>query len=197
MGLVSRSDRGGHDVAWRRAVAGGVAIGLASALLAALGAADAPRWPLAGLPPAWWPGVTDLERLHAYGGLALGGLGAVALLGWALRARGRVGRLALGAAVALAGAAGSGVPIGWDGRRALVLPAGFDPTLGGVALDALEGLHTATAVAAPLLVLVAAAAATLQGRSGGLCRTVATLRDGLRPAIGRPAARLGAWAERH
>jgi len=115
MGLVSRSDRGGHDVAWRRAVAGGVAIGLASALLAALGAADAPRWPLAGLPPAWWPGVTDLERLHAYGGLALGGLGA----------------------------------------------------------------------------------ATLQGRSGGLCRTVATLRDGLRPAIGRLAARLGAWAERH
>jgi len=46
MGLVSRSDRGGHDVAWRRAVAGGVAIGLASALLAALGAERrGGRWP--------------------------------------------------------------------------------------------------------------------------------------------------------
>ena len=69
-----------------------------------------------------------------------------------------------------------------------------------VALDALEGLHTATAVAAPLLVLAAAAAAALQGRSGGLRRSVArlrgSLRGSLRPAIGRLAARLGAWAER-
>ena len=159
MGLVSPSDRGGHDVALRRTVAGGVATVLASALLAALGAADAPRWPLAGLPPAWWPGVTDLQRLHAYGGLALGGLGALALLGWALHARGRVGGLALGAAVALAGAAGSGVPIGWDGGRALALPAGFDPALGGVALDVLEGLHAVMTIAAPLLVLAAAARA--------------------------------------
>jgi hypothetical protein len=140
--------------------------------------------------------VTALQRLHAYGGLALGGLGALALLGWALHARGRVGGLALGAAVALAGAAGSGVPIGWDGGRALALPAGFDPALGGVALDVLEGLHAVMAIAAPLLVLAAAAAVALQGRSGGPRRAVATLRGALRPTIGRLAARLGAWAER-
>ena len=88
------------------------------------------------------------------------------------------------------------MPIGWDGGRSLVLPAGFDPALGGEALDALEGLHTASAVAAPFLVLAAAAAAALQGRSGGLRRSVARLRGSLRPAIGRLAARLGAWAER-
>ena len=196
MGLVSPAAAAGARRAWLRALAAGAAVTLAWALLAALGEADAPRWPLAGGPPAWWPGVTDLERLHAYGGLALGGLGAVALLGWALRARGPVSRLALGAAVALAGATASGVPIGWDGGRALVLPAGLDPTAGGAVLDALEGLHAAAAVAVPLLVLAAVAATALQDRPGGLRRIGATLSGGLRPAIGRLAARLGAWAER-
>lgn len=190
---------------WAAPLFWGAAAALGWALIAALAVlADEgpPRWPLAAAAPGWWPGPMEGERLHAHAGVGLTGAGVLALLAWALRARGAVRACALVAAVALAGAAATGVPIGWDGARGVPLGP-LHPAYGAEALEAIEALHAGAAIAAPLLVLAGLLASALRGARPALERAGPMLRearrmlsDGVRPAVGRLAARLGAWAER-